>query len=69
MHHRTYGKLAALAFLLILASFVVLGFARAVVGVRTASVLAAPLTLGAAALVATLAVRGALAWLGLAPLE
>lgn len=69
MHHRTYGRLAALAFLLILASFVVLGFTRAVVGVRTASLLAAPLTLAAAALVVVLTARGVLAWLGIAPLE
>ncbi|PSP96189.1 hypothetical protein BRC94_13435 [Halobacteriales archaeon QS_5_70_17] len=69
MHHRTYGRLAALAFLSILASFVVLGFARAVGGVRTASLLAAPLTLAAAALAVVLTARGALAWLGIAPLE
>lgn len=69
VHHRTYGRLAALVFLLILTSFLVLGFARALVGFQTARLLAAPTTLAAAALAAFLFVRGVLAWVGIAPLE
>ncbi|WP_254545034.1 hypothetical protein [Halomarina pelagica] len=69
MRHQTYGKLAALAFALILVSFVVLGFSRGFVGYRTARLLAAPTTLLAAALVCFLFVRGILSYLGIARLE
>ncbi|WP_254535147.1 hypothetical protein [Halomarina litorea] len=69
MRHQTYGKLAVLAFALVLVSFVILGFTRAIVGFRTARLLAAPTTLLAASLVCLLFVRGLLAWSGLRPLE
>lgn len=69
MRHQTYGKLAVLAFALVLVSFVILGFSRAVVGFRTAQLLAAPTTLLGFALVCFLFVRGLLAWSGLRPLE
>ncbi|MFD1515036.1 hypothetical protein [Halomarina rubra] len=69
MRHQTYGKLAVLAFGLILVSFVILGTTRGFVGFRTARLLAAPTTFVAAGLVIFLFVRGVLAWTGLAALE
>lgn len=69
MRHQTYGRLAALAFGLILVSFVVLGTTRGFVGFRTARLLATPTTFLAAALVVFLFVRGLLAWTGLMELE
>ncbi len=69
MRHQTYGKLAVLAFSLVLVSFVILGFTRAIVGYRTARMLAAPTTLLAATLVVFLFARGVLAWSGVRPLE
>lgn len=69
MRHQTYGKLAVLAFALVLVSFVVVGLTRGFVGFRTARLLAAPTTLAAAGLVAFLFARGLLAWLGIMPLE
>lgn len=69
MRHQTYGKLSALAFLLILVSFVILGTTRGFVGFRTARLLAAPTTFVAASLVVFLFVRGLLAWTGLAELD
>lgn len=69
VRHQTYGKLAAVAFGLILASFLVLGTTRGFVGYATAQWLAAPLVLSATLLVVFLFVRGLLAWTGLAELE
>lgn len=69
MRHQTYGKLAALAFALILVSFVILGFSRIVLPYRTARLLAAP-TLGlACVLVVYLFVRGVLSWIGVSSIE
>jgi hypothetical protein len=69
VRHQTYGKLAVLAFALILVSFVVLGTTRGFVGFRTASLLAAPTSLLAALLAVFLFVRGVLAWTGVAELD
>ncbi|MFC6835423.1 hypothetical protein [Halomarina ordinaria] len=69
MRYQTYGRLAALAFALVLVSFVILGFTRGFVGFRTARLLAAPTTLLAFVLVCFLFVRAVLSYLGLARLE
>lgn len=69
MRHQTYGKLAALAFALILVSFVIMGFSRIVLPYRTARLLAAP-TMGLAVLlVLYLFARAVLSWLGVSQLE
>jgi len=54
MRRGTFVKLAALAFGLVVVSFVILGFSRIVLPYRTARLLAAPTTLLAALLVAVL---------------
>lgn len=54
MRRGTFVKLAALAFGLVIVSFVILGFSRIVLSYRTARLLAAPTTLLAALLVAVL---------------
>lgn len=69
MRHQTYGKLAALAFGLILVSFVILGFSRIVIPYRTARLLAAPTTFLAALLVLYLFIRAILSWIGVSPVE
>lgn len=69
MRHQTYGKLAVVAFGLILVSFVVVGTTRGFVGFRTARLLAAPTMLLGAALVVFLFVRALLAWTGLSELD
>jgi hypothetical protein len=69
MRYQTYGKLAAIAFGLVLVSFLTLGLTRGVVGYRTARLLAAPTTFLAAGLVCFLFARGLVAWTGLRPLE
>lgn len=69
MRHQTYGKLAVLAFGLILVSFVILGFSRIVIPYRTARLLAAPTTFLAALLVLYLFIRAILSWIGVSPVE
>jgi hypothetical protein len=69
MRRATFGKLAVLAFGLILASFVVMGFSRIVLPYRTARLLATPTTLVAAALVAYLFVESVLVFAGVRELE
>lgn len=69
MRRATFGKLAVLAFGLILASFVVMGFSRIVLPYRTARLLATPTTLAAAALVAYLFVESVLVFAGVRELE
>lgn len=54
MRRGTFVKLAALAFGLVVVSFVILGFSRIVLSYRTARLLAAPTTILAALLVAGL---------------
>jgi hypothetical protein len=64
-----FVKLSGLAFGLVFAGFVVLGFSRIVLPYRTARVLAAPVFLCATLLVAYLFVRAVGAWTGLWPIE
>lgn len=69
MRYQTYGKLAALAFGLILVSFVILGFSRIVIPYQIARLLAAPTMFLAAALVLYLFVRAILSWIGVSRIE
>lgn len=69
MRRATFGKLALLAFGLILASFVVMGFSRIVLPYRVARLLAAPTILAGSALVAVLFVQSVLVAAGLRDLE
>lgn len=69
MRYQTYGKLAALAFALILVSFVILGFSRIVIPYRTARLLAAPTMFLAAILVMYLLIRAILSWIGVSRIE
>jgi len=63
-----FVRLAAVAFGLILAGFLVRGTVRIVAPTRTAALASAPFLLAALVLVAALLVRGLLDWLGLWPL-
>jgi len=69
MHRDTFGKLALLAFGLILASFVLMGFSRIVVPFRVARLLAAPTITVGALLVAYLFVESVLVSVGVRELE
>jgi len=69
MHRDTFGKLALLAFGLILASFVLLGFSRIVLPYRVARLLAAPTITVGALLVAYLFVESVLVSVGVRELE
>lgn len=69
MRYQTYGKLASLAFALILVSFVILGFSRIVIPYRTARMLAAPTMFLAALLVLYLFIRAFLSWIGVSRIE
>lgn len=69
MRRATFGKLALLAFGLILASFVVMGFSRIVLPYRVARLLAAPTILAGSALVVVLFVQSVLVAAGLRDLE
>jgi hypothetical protein len=69
MRYQTYGKLAALAFALILVSFVILGFSRIVLPYRTARMLAAPTLFLAVPLVLYLFIRAILSWIGVSRIE
>lgn len=69
MRRATFGKLAVLAFGLILASFVVLGISRIVLPYRLARILAAPTMLASTVLVAVLFVQSVLAVTGIRELE
>ncbi|MFC6991073.1 hypothetical protein ACFQH3_04360 [Haladaptatus sp. GCM10025707] len=64
MNQNQFVKLAALAFGLILVSFVILGFSRLVLPYETARILAAPTTFAAFVLVVYLLARGTLSALG-----
>ncbi len=68
MDRSTFGTLALAAFGLVLASFVVLGLSRILLGYRTALLLAAPIGVVASVLVVVLFVRSLLAATGVAPL-
>lgn len=69
MRRGTFVKLAALAFGLVIVSFVILGFSRIVLSYRTARLLAAPTTLLAALLVAVLFGYSVLVALGVREIE
>ena len=69
MNRSGFVKLSALAFGLVLLSFLILGFSRLVIPYRTARVLAAPTTLLAFALVCYLLVRAVLSKLHIAEIE
>lgn len=69
MNRTDFVKRSALAFGLILLSFVILGFSRIVLPYRTARLLSAPTTALAAVLVAYLFVRAVLSWLGVWRIE
>ncbi|WP_332899525.1 hypothetical protein [Haladaptatus sp. CMSO5] len=69
MNQQRFVKLAALAFGLILVSFVILGFSRLVLPFETARMLAAPTTFAAFLLVVYLLVRGVLSALGVAKIR
>lgn len=63
----SFGTLSVVAFGLILASFLVLGVSRIVLGYRTALLLAAPVGLLAATLVVVLFLRSLLVVTGVRP--
>ena len=69
MDRSRFVTLSALAFGLILMSFVILGFSRLVLPYRTAQLLAGPVGLVAFGLVCYLLVRAALSALGLVEIE
>jgi hypothetical protein len=69
MHRSTFVKLSALAFCLVLVSFVIRGFSQFVVTTATASLLSAPTMLIAACLIVLLTVQSVLSVTGIRPLE
>lgn len=69
MRRTTFVKLAALAFGLVAAGFIIRGFSRLVVTAETAAALSAPATLLGGALVVVLTLRSLLAVSGLRPLR
>jgi hypothetical protein len=68
MNETTFVKLSALAFALVLVSFVVRGLSRIVVTAETASLLSAPTMLLGAGLIVFLTLRSVLAITGIRPL-
>lgn len=69
MDRNRFVRLAAVAFGLVLLSFLIRGTTRLVVGYEAAVLLSAPVLFAAAALLAALAVRGLLDLTGVRPLE
>ena len=69
MRRHTFVKLSALAFGLVLVSFLVMGTTRLFLPTDTARLLSAPTMLTAAALLVFLTLRSVLAVSGLRPLE
>ena len=69
MNQNTFVKLSALAFGLVLLSFVIRGFSQFAVTQRTASWLSAPTMLLGAGLIVALTAQSALAVSGIRPLE
>lgn len=69
MKQDSFVKLSALAFGLILLSFIIRGLSRLVVTVETATLLSAPTMVAGAALVIFLTARSVLAVSGLRPLQ
>ena len=68
MNETTFVKLSALAFALVLVSFVVRGLSRTVVTAETASLLSAPTMFLGAGLIVFLTLRSVLAIAGIRPL-
>lgn len=69
MKRTTFVKLSALAFGLVIVSFLIRGLSRFVVTGETAALLSAPTMLAGAGLVVFLTLRSALAVSGLRPLR
>lgn len=69
VNQQRFVSLSAVALGLVVASFVLLGVTRLVVGVRTAQVLASPVGFAGFALLAYLFVRATLAKVGLLAIE
>lgn len=69
MRQTTFVKLSALAFGLVLLSFVIRGFSQFVVSPRTAAMLSAPTMLLGGVLIVFLTVRSVLAVSGYRPLK
>lgn len=69
MQRQTYGKLAVIAFALIIVSFVIVGVSRIVLSYGIARLLAFPTLFTGFILVCYLFVRGVLSWLGVSPIE
>jgi hypothetical protein len=69
MKQDSFVKLSALAFGLILLSFIIRGLSRLVVTVETATLLSTPTMVAGAALVIFLTARSVLAVSGLRPLQ
>ncbi|WIV66740.1 hypothetical protein [Natrialbaceae archaeon AArc-T1-2] len=69
MDQQRFVRLALVAFGLVVASFVVLGFSRLVIPFRTAQTLAAPIGIVGFVLVSYLFVRAALSALGVWGIE
>jgi hypothetical protein len=69
MHQSTFVKLSALAFGLVLASFIAMGLSRLVVSAETAKLISAPTMLAGGGLIVLLTVQSALAVTGIRPLE
>ena len=68
MHQNTFVKLSALAFGLVLVSFIVRGFGGFLVGGETAALISAPPMLVGAGLIVFLTLRSVLAVSGIRPL-
>ncbi|CAI49531.1 uncharacterized protein NP_2880A [Natronomonas pharaonis DSM 2160] len=68
MHQNTFVKLSALAFGLVLVSFIVRGFGGFLVGGETATLISAPPMLVGAGLIVFLTLRSVLAVSGIRPL-
>lgn len=64
-----FVRLAAVAFGLILAGFLVRGTVRLAATTRTAALASAPFLLAALVLIGTLVARGLLDWIGVWPLD
>ncbi len=69
MQQATFVKLSALAFGLVLLSFLIRGFSGLVLPSRTAAMVSAPTMLAGGGLIVFLTLRSALAVSGIAPLR
>ncbi len=69
MHRSTFVRWSLLSFALVLATFVIRGSTRLFLGDRTATLLSAPIGLGALALLVVLFVVALLSATGIRPME